>query len=123
MVVAQFDIKGIAVLPPETDPPLIIHGNGPLAHSTALQRVQSIAWWKTQFFYRNGEVNEIQLLHSPPSKPWGKSRVSPRGIQTLRSPISKCTDHGSLCHVLRYTPPLVASTVDAPLNSMVGAAS
>lgn len=42
MIIADFDIEGVAVDVPKTDAPLIIDRNGVLALAIALQRVQPI---------------------------------------------------------------------------------
>lgn len=52
MIVNDFDIVGIAFMPTETQPPLIIDPNGVLPFTVALEQFESISGQSTQIIER-----------------------------------------------------------------------
>jgi len=50
MVVDDLHIKGVTLLPPETDSPLVIHPNTPLTFSVSVQLFKLVTWRNTQVF-------------------------------------------------------------------------
>jgi hypothetical protein len=48
VVIRDFDVVGIAVLPPETDPELVIDANTMLPSPIPFEAFEAIAGWDTQ---------------------------------------------------------------------------
>lgn len=57
MIVDDLDVKGIAVLPTETDPPLVINTDAVLSGAIALELVEPIARWHAEVINRLGGVH------------------------------------------------------------------
>jgi hypothetical protein len=49
VVVRDFDVVGIAVLPSEANAILIVHPDAVLPRTVAAQPLETIAWWYPQF--------------------------------------------------------------------------
>jgi hypothetical protein len=64
VVVADFDIVGITVDESKTDTPLVIDGDGVLALSIVLQRVQVIARWNLEIVKLRRQVHVLQFPDS-----------------------------------------------------------
>ena len=52
MVVADLDVKGVAILEPKADPPLIVDRYRVLTFAVTLQSVQAVAPWRLQVIER-----------------------------------------------------------------------
>jgi len=61
VVVHDFDIQRITILPTETDAPLVIDPDAMLSLSIALQGFQTIAWRYTKILYTDGAMKVKQL--------------------------------------------------------------
>jgi len=56
MVVDDLHVEGVALLPPETDSPLVVHANTPLTFSVSVQLFQLVTWRETEVFESLGCV-------------------------------------------------------------------
>jgi hypothetical protein len=56
MIIDNFHIVRVRVLPTETDAPLVIHSDAVLAFAVALQSFQPIARWNNQLSQVRGGV-------------------------------------------------------------------
>ncbi len=57
MVIDNFDIPGVAVLPFEADSPLIIDSDAVLAFPVILQLLEAIAWRDSEVVEADGSVD------------------------------------------------------------------
>ena len=48
MVVGDFDIEGVAILPSETNPKLVINSNAELPRPIGLQSLQTVTGWNSK---------------------------------------------------------------------------
>ena len=77
MVVANFDVVGVAIDESKTHAPLVVHGNGVLAFAFVLKRVQSVARWHLQVVEVRRQVNVLKFADSSPSHiGWEAKRLS-----------------------------------------------
>ena len=75
VIVAHFDVVGIAVDKAETNAPLIVHGNRMLALPIAAQRMQAIAGGHFQVVEGRRQVHVLQLARRATSG--GKRLAAP----------------------------------------------
>ena len=61
MIVHDFDIPGICTVPAETDAPLIVDANAPLALSVPMQLLQPIPWRDAESFDLCSSGKHIKL--------------------------------------------------------------
>jgi len=61
VVIHNLHIKGIALLPDKTDPPLVIDADAVLARPVTLQSFQSVGGWYAQIIQVPGVVQHAQL--------------------------------------------------------------
>jgi hypothetical protein len=61
VVVSDFNVVGISILPFETNAPLFVDSYAVLASSIALQRFQSITRQRLQIFQRSSSADDEQL--------------------------------------------------------------
>jgi len=73
VIVDDFDRISLAVMPCETDPPLLIDPNAVLALSIPLQSFQSVSWRDSQVFQRVRTINEKELSQCQMMEIRGKS--------------------------------------------------
>jgi hypothetical protein len=92
MVINNFDVVGISLLPGEANPPLFINPDTMLPLAVAFQGLKPVAWRDLQVLERFGAM-EIQELPPRDSlkapKPWDLE-VSKQGFSVLGS---KGADH------------------------------
>jgi hypothetical protein len=56
VIVNELDVVRIAILPPETDAPLIIDANAVLSRAIAFEFLQPIAWRRPEIVERFGGI-------------------------------------------------------------------
>jgi hypothetical protein len=61
MIIRDFHAVGIAVLPHEADPPLIVDADAILTFAITLQLLQSIPGWYPQVLQRFGSIEDEKL--------------------------------------------------------------
>lgn len=103
VVIAHFDVVGIAVDEAETDAPLVVHGDRMLALPVAAQRMEAIAWRHLQVVERCGEVHILEFAGRPSGHIRRKALGRAENVQFLRALIRERLDHPSSvrCHVTR----------------------
>ena len=65
MIVYDFDVVGVILVPAETDAPLIINSNTVLAFAIAGQRLQSISRRQAQKGQLHGSIDQLEFTQSP----------------------------------------------------------
>ena len=93
MIVADFNIERIAVNEPETDPPLVVDGNGMLPSSFASQRVESVTGRCLQVIQPGGEVYILKLPDCSASDIGGEPLRPSLQKQLSRPPVRERLDH------------------------------
>ena len=96
MVIDYFHIAGVAVIPNEANPPLVIYPNAPLALAFAFQRLKAIRRGKAEILESLDVIEHAQfstrdLLYFT----WQLARDL-SAPNHLRFAISKVEDHGAL---------------------------
>jgi hypothetical protein len=61
VVINDLDVRGVTILPYETDSPLVVDPDTVLATPPALEFLQAIAWWHAKVFKRFCRVQGDQL--------------------------------------------------------------
>ena len=61
MVIRDFDIIRIAVIPAKTNSPLVIDSNAVLAFPIANQFLKTIRWWNTKVFQGISSIEHHEL--------------------------------------------------------------
>jgi hypothetical protein len=114
VVVRDFDIVGISILPPETDPILVVDPNTVLTRAVATQAFQAIAWGNIQFaeFPHAVDLGEF-TPHGRPN-PRGASLARPTTVYTIEevfgSAIREGTYHGKYYNGQRDSLPELSAT-------------
>ena len=60
MVVADFNVVGVAVLKPETDTPLVVDGDRVLASTVSSERMESVAEWDFEIFHSSRQSTKTK---------------------------------------------------------------
>ena len=71
MIVHDLDLVGVAVLPDEADPPLIIDADAVLAAASTLERLEPVARRDAQVLERGGSIERRELRLSALGNGWG----------------------------------------------------
>jgi hypothetical protein len=95
VVVAEFDIVRVSVLPAEADPPLVVHANAVLSFAVARKCLEPVARRDTQIVEAKSGVYEKEFSMCPPlNVRWEPPRALPsEDLLGLRIP--EAPDHGS----------------------------
>jgi hypothetical protein len=92
MVVDDLDIVGMAIVPFEADPPLVVDPDGPLAFPLAPQGLKPVSGRNPEIVQALRAVKQVQLAPCLPLDP-----APPRHIEvieeTLCYPVPKRPDH------------------------------
>ena len=93
MVVAHFDIVGLAVLEQKADSPLVVDGNRMLALAVASKRMQPVARWNSQVAKDGRRVYLLKLAQGPLHDVRREPTCLAGHEQVLRSLVCKGLDH------------------------------
>lgn len=93
MVVNNFDIVRVIVLPSEADAPLIVDGDRVLAFPVGLERVQPIAWRYPEVGELGRHMYGLELPKGPARHVRRDTPRSPGSKQLLGLPIRERLDH------------------------------
>jgi hypothetical protein len=61
VVINNLDLKGVAVAPPKTDPPLVVDTNAMLAGAIAFELLQAVTGRDAEVFELLGGVHDAEL--------------------------------------------------------------
>lgn len=75
MIVGNFNIKSVAVEPPEADAPLVVDGDGILPFPVTLQPMEPVTWGHLEIVQPRRQVDVLQFA---PGSPHDVSRQSVR---------------------------------------------
>ena len=106
MVVADLDVVGVAVLEAETDSPLVVDGDGVLADSIALERMEPVTWRDPEELNLLSRVDRREFAQRTPRDVWGNSTRRAGHVEQLGLRVRKRLDHALSvpCHVTRVNP-------------------
>lgn len=96
MVIAELDVEGVSAIEPETDTPLVVHGDGMLASAIAFEGVQAIAWRHPEIGHVRGDVDGLELAQGTPGDVDRDPLALARSKQFLCQPIRERLDHGEV---------------------------
>jgi hypothetical protein len=109
VVVCDFDVVGIALLPPEANPILIVNANTVLASSSAPENFQSVARRNRQFAKLAHAIQLRQLARNHCPECWWTGTASAPGIdpveQIFRRSICERAYHTIYYNGCRNSPP------------------
>lgn len=100
MVVHNFNVKGIAILPDKADAPLFVNADTVLPGSVSFQGFQPVSRRHAQIVYGSGIVNHFQFAQGRTLNVAGQARDPEPIEQGFTCFIGKGFDHG-----LHYNPP------------------
>ncbi len=107
MVVGDFDVVGMAILPAKTDPVLVIDPDTVLSRSISSQSLQAVTGWNTQLSKLSHPVELRQLPPDHRPKGDGASAPGPSGPlaveQILGGTIREGAYHGIYYNACRDT--------------------
>jgi hypothetical protein len=96
MVVAELDIKSIAVPEPEANAPLVIYGDCMLPFPITRQLMKSVSWWNFEVVQTGSEIYILKLSNCP-GKHIRRHHLGLAGfVKLLCTLIGECLDHGAL---------------------------
>ena len=103
MVVAELDIKRVAVHEPKADSPLIIHRYRMLTLSISGERVEPIAWRYPEVIEIRGQINILQLSRRSLRHVRRYAPTLARGVKLLRTSVRERLYHRPIVtrHVTR----------------------
>ena len=93
VIVNNLDREGIAVSPPETDPPLIIDANTVLAGAIAFQLLQAVAGRDPEILQPLGGVYHTKFPEHEPVELGGEAADPFALKEALRIAIGEAGDH------------------------------
>jgi hypothetical protein len=102
VVVNDFYVACISVVPHEADPPLIVDSNAVLAAPVAFQLLQTIRRWKSQVINDRGCVKHSQLTASALLNLCRQALSTPAMENGLSALVAKRSNHGHNYNVSRY---------------------
>ena len=86
MIIDDLDIVGLAIVPPETNTPLVIDPNAVLAVSITRELFQAISRRDAQVIQSFRRINEQELSSAPPDAMSLRSSFAVRDEKVVRSP-------------------------------------
>lgn len=101
MVVDDLHVEGVALLPPETDSPLVVHSDTPLALPITVQFFELITRRNSQVLESFGCVQEFQFSLHPALKIAWKSSGAFTTENLLGPSVREAPDHVGI-----LTPPV-----------------
>lgn len=101
MVVADFDVKRVAVFESKADSPLIVDRYRVLPLSIASQRVESVSRRRTQIVEPLGQIDVFEFPCCASSNVLWKPACFAGLVQVLGTPIGKGLNQSSKCNVSR----------------------
>jgi hypothetical protein len=103
MVVGNFDIKNIAVCPPEAHAPLVVDADAVLARTVAFERFEPVAGWALQ---KRQACRAVQLRQFALRRALERTEALGRMAckQCLGVFATESFNHVALYAALRYTP-------------------
>ena len=93
MVIGDFDIKSIAVLPAEADSPLIVDGDGVLTETIPLEGVQAVARRHFEVVDGSGQIDIFQSAHGSGKKIRRQTFRVPGRVEELGLLVGERFDH------------------------------
>ncbi len=88
------DIARSSVFPGETNPPLVIDANAPLARPVAPQAFEPVAWRHPEIAERTRRMQQAQLAQGNALDIAGQLATAPAGPDQLGFRIRKAVDRG-----------------------------
>jgi len=88
MVVADFNVVGVAVLKPETDTPLVVDGDRVLASTVSSERMEPVAEWDFEIFHSSRHSTKYQIQNTrrftrrPPQTPDPQTSLPAEPLQS-----------------------------------------
>ena len=110
VIIGDLNLKGIAVAPGETDPPLIVDADAVLSFAAPFQLFQPVSGRHAKILKRDGPMQDQEL---PPRRSF--DRTKPRNVTIVKEPLGACrpkrTDHCGIIafNVKRYKLALLAT--------------
>ena len=112
MVVDDFDIVGVPVLPCEAEPPLIVDPDAPCAQTISRKRLQTVAGWHSQIFESLSRVQEEQF---PARRPFNRLKTSDGQVGEERLSVATLKRTNQVVVYDEYgIPSIVILAADAP---------
>lgn len=97
MIIDDFDVKRIAIIPYKTNSILIVDPYGELAFPITFQRFKAVIWRRSQIFQVRRRFQQLKLAERRPSKRRGRPAARcPRQPQTLRFRIAEAANHSTI---------------------------
>jgi hypothetical protein len=93
MVVNDLDLIRCAILPAETDAPLVIDPNAMLAHAVADELLESVARRDAQILERLGGIHSDELAEHGAPELRGVAAHRFTGKEPLRGSVAEALDH------------------------------
>jgi hypothetical protein len=66
MIIHDFHVPGVAIVPAKADSPLVVHANAVLAQPVVLERLKTISRRRPEFVQRPGGIEDEQLASCNP---------------------------------------------------------
>lgn len=93
MVINNFDLMSITILPAKTDPPLLVDSDAPLAAAITLQGFQAIARWHEQRPQVDRGIEHTEFAASQPLNILRQSPRKPAVPNGLGFLVAEATNH------------------------------
>ena len=101
MVVADFDIVGIAIQKSKADPPLVVDGNRVLTDAVTSERMQSVTRGNSEVTQSRRRIDLFEFSKAPPHNVRREPACLTSYKQIMRALIRKGLDHEIKCKTSR----------------------